>query len=50
MGLFSKLAEFLGVKKKEANVVVVGLDNSGKTTILNYMKPEVNSHTTNDIF
>ena len=28
------------MKKKEANVVVVGLDNSGKTTILNHMKPE----------
>lgn len=40
MGLFSKFAEWLGMKKKEANVIVVGLDNSGKTTILNHMKPE----------
>jgi len=40
MGLFTKLAEWLGMKKKQANVVVVGLDNSGKTTILNHMKPE----------
>ena len=27
------------MKKKQANVVVVGLDNSGKTTILNKLKP-----------
>ena len=40
MGFFSKLAEWLGMKKKEANVVVVGLDNSGKTTIINRLKPE----------
>ena len=40
MGLLSKLVEWLGVKKKEANIVVVGLDNSGKTTILNHMKPD----------
>jgi ADP-ribosylation factor-like protein 6 len=45
MGLLSKLGQVLGVKKKEANVVVVGLDNSGKTTILNALKPaEVQSH------
>ncbi len=40
MGFLSKLAEWLGVKKKEASVVVVGLDNSGKTTIINRLKPE----------
>ena len=40
MGIFAKLAQFLGVRKKEASVVVVGLDNSGKSTILNWMKPE----------
>lgn len=28
------------MKKKEANVVVVGLDNSGKTTIINKLKPD----------
>ena len=33
------------MKKKEANVVVVGLDNSGKTTIINKLKPsEAQSH------
>ena len=40
MGLLSKLAEWLGSKKKDANVVVLGLDNSGKTTIINHLKPE----------
>ncbi|KAK3103103.1 hypothetical protein FSP39_016439 [Pinctada imbricata] len=40
MGLFSKLASLLGIKKKEANVLFVGLDNSGKTTIINKLKPE----------
>ncbi|ESO88897.1 hypothetical protein LOTGIDRAFT_204362 [Lottia gigantea] len=40
MGLLDRLARWLGMKKKEANVLVVGLDNSGKTTILNYLKPE----------
>lgn len=28
----------LGLKKREANILVVGLDNSGKSTILNYLK------------
>lgn len=40
MGFFNKLFQFLGMRKKEANVIVVGLDNSGKTTILNHLKPE----------
>ena len=44
MGLFDKLANWLGMKKKDAKVVVVGLDNSGKTTILNHMKEEGKSH------
>lgn len=39
MGILDKLAEFLGMKKKEANIIVVGLDNSGKTTIINQLKP-----------
>ena len=30
----------LGLKKKECNVLVVGLDNSGKSTLLNHFKPE----------
>uniref|UniRef100_A0A3Q3DRR6 ADP-ribosylation factor-like 6 n=1 Tax=Hippocampus comes TaxID=109280 RepID=A0A3Q3DRR6_HIPCM len=38
MGLFDKLAGWLGFKK-EVNVLCLGLDNSGKTTIINKLKP-----------
>ena len=45
MGFFDALASWLGVKKKEVNVMVLGLDNSGKTTIINHFKPpESKSH------
>ena len=40
MGLFDKLVNVLGLKKKECNVLIVGLDNSGKSTLLNHFKPE----------
>lgn len=40
MGLFQKLASILGVKKREVNVLVIGLNNSGKTTIVNRCKNE----------
>ncbi|KAJ8256029.1 hypothetical protein COCON_G00198930 [Conger conger] len=39
MGLLDKLAGWLGLKKKEVNVLCLGLDNSGKTTIINKLKP-----------
>ncbi|XP_069725373.1 ADP-ribosylation factor-like protein 6 isoform X1 [Phaenicophaeus curvirostris] len=39
MGLFDKLAGWLGLKKKEVHVLCLGLDNSGKTTIINKLKP-----------
>ncbi|ETE66488.1 ADP-ribosylation factor-like protein 6 [Ophiophagus hannah] len=39
MGLFDKLASWLGLKKKEVHVLCLGLDNSGKTTIINKLKP-----------
>lgn len=39
MGLLDKLAGWLGLKKKEVNVLCLGLDNSGKTTIINQLKP-----------
>ena len=45
MGLLGRIAEAFGVKKKEAHLVIVGLDNSGKTTIINKLKPaEGQSH------
>lgn len=44
MGFFDKLANILGIKKRECNVLVVGLDNSGKSTILNHFKPDDQKH------
>ena len=40
MGFLDTFARWLGIKKAEANILVVGLDNSGKTTILNQLKSE----------
>lgn len=38
MGLFDKLSDLLG-SKNNFNLLVVGLDNSGKTSVINYFKP-----------
>lgn len=40
MGFFDRLGRLLGLKKKELNVLCIGLDNSGKTTIINKLKPD----------
>nr|XP_040579296.1 ADP-ribosylation factor-like protein 6 isoform X2 [Lepeophtheirus salmonis] len=40
MKFLERLTNFLGIKKKECNVLIVGLDNSGKSTVLNHFKPE----------
>ena len=40
MGIFDRLAGLLGLRKREVNVLVVGLDNSGKSTVLNHFKSE----------
>ncbi|XP_063989860.1 ADP-ribosylation factor-like protein 6 isoform X2 [Diachasmimorpha longicaudata] len=40
MRLFDRLANLLGLKKKEVNVLVVGLNNSGKSTVINHFKRE----------
>ncbi|CAF1499150.1 unnamed protein product [Rotaria magnacalcarata] len=39
MGLFDAFIEWLGLRNREANVLVVGLDNSGKTSLLNFLRP-----------
>ena len=39
MGFFTRIAEALGLIKAEAKVLIVGLDNSGKTTLINHLKP-----------
>jgi len=45
MGLFDSFARWLGLKKKKAAVLCVGLDNSGKSTIINKLKPaQVSGH------
>ncbi|XP_032386208.1 ADP-ribosylation factor-like protein 6 isoform X1 [Etheostoma spectabile] len=44
MGLLDKLSGWLGLRKKEVNVLCLGLDNSGKTTIINQLKPSHNSN------
>lgn len=38
MGIFDFFVKWLGLKKKEVNVFVVGLDNSGKIIIINQLK------------
>ena len=38
--MFSAIASFFGFSKKKCNISIVGLDNSGKTTILNHLKPQ----------
>ena len=39
MALLTQLLNFLGIKKREVNVLVVGLESSGKTTVMNHFKP-----------
>lgn len=39
MGLLDSLIEWLGFGRREVNVLVVGLDNSGKSSLLNYLRP-----------
>lgn len=38
MGLFDALAGILKMKKEQVNLLVVGLNNSGKSTIVNHFK------------
>jgi ADP-ribosylation factor-like protein 6 len=40
MGFFDKLFSFFGFGRREVNVLVVGLNNSGKSTVLNHFKAE----------
>ncbi|XP_055920577.1 ADP-ribosylation factor-like protein 6 [Eupeodes corollae] len=35
MGIFNKLAEILKLKKEQMTILIVGLNNSGKSTIIN---------------
>lgn len=40
MGLFDLISDALGFKRREAKILVIGLDNSGKTTLINHLKPK----------
>jgi ADP-ribosylation factor-like protein 6 len=40
MGFWDKLVNLLGFKKREVNILVVGLNNSGKSTVINHFKKE----------
>ncbi|KAF1327734.1 Adp-ribosylation factor family, partial [Globisporangium splendens] len=40
MGLFKQLTTALGIKKTQVRILVVGLDNSSKTTLVNHLKPK----------
>ena len=39
MGFLDRLSRWLGIKKEHVTVLCVGLDNSGKTTVINHFKP-----------
>jgi ADP-ribosylation factor-like protein 6 len=39
MSVLDKLNNLFSSKRKNANILLVGLDNSGKTSIINYLKP-----------
>ena len=38
MGILDSLAAFLGLRKRQVNVLIIGLDNSGKTCVINYLR------------
>lgn len=40
MGFFKMISNAVGWAKKEARILVIGLDNSGKTTLIHHLKPK----------
>jgi ADP-ribosylation factor-like protein 6 len=49
MGLLSRIGEALGFIKSEAKVLIVGLDNSGKTTLINHLKSPSSSSSVDEV-
>lgn len=50
MGLFDKLTSFLQSKKHvEANIIIVGLNNSGKSSVINHFKQDEDKSPTETI-
>eukprot|EP00163_Fabomonas_tropica_P009138 TRINITY_DN18936_c0_g1_i1.p1 TRINITY_DN18936_c0_g1~~TRINITY_DN18936_c0_g1_i1.p1 ORF type:complete len:185 (+),score=40.96 TRINITY_DN18936_c0_g1_i1:329-883(+) len=39
MGFFKRLLQKLGISKRKVRILVIGLDNAGKSTMLNQLKP-----------
>lgn len=39
MGLFKKIASAMGISRGNMRILVVGLDNSGKSTLIEHIKP-----------
>ena len=40
MGLFQMIASAMGLTRHEARILVIGLDNSGKSTLIHHLKPK----------
>ncbi len=40
MGLLQKLLDAIGFAKPQCKVLCVGLDNSGKSTVIQHLKPK----------
>eukprot|EP01136_Pigoraptor_vietnamica_P034578 Opistho-1_new@98712 len=40
MGILDRFLDFFGFRKRKVNILCVGLDNSGKSTIINKLKPD----------
>jgi ADP-ribosylation factor-like protein 6 len=40
MGFFQMIEAAFGLSRKSARILVIGLDNSGKSTIIDHLKPK----------
>lgn len=40
MGLFKRIACAMGISRGQVRILVIGLDNSGKSTLVEHMKPK----------
>ena len=51
MGFFQMIESAFGLSKKSARILVIGLDNSGKSTIIHHLKPKkvIEIYTTNNL-
>jgi ADP-ribosylation factor-like protein 6 len=49
MGFLTRIGEALGLIKTEAEVLVVGLDNSGKTTLIHHLMGSNSAGSVDDV-